>query len=300
MYLTLKNPIKILKNICGIKDISLFKKRMSKRIGKYFYKEKYTVDNIIGVMEEMGMHKGSVVCIHSSMMQFYNFQGTANDLIEKIISVIGEEGTLMMPAFPDRKGKNFNEFIFDPKTDITGAGYLAETFRRREGVLRSNNVQHSVCAIGRYAEYLIKDHTMGDDCWDKNSPFYRLTELNGLVFNLGLPRNYMGTFHHCVESLLKKEHPYWGQFFNTKQTFRYRNSDGEIEEYQGLIGKGIIRKTRKKRVYKYFGVNEWRIKKISNLEIKVFYAKHALNKMLDLGRRGVSVYNIPSTRNYQF
>lgn len=294
-----KSIIPKIKKILGIKDISLLQKKIYKRFGKLIYHRKYTTKDIIYVMQELGMTKGSIVCIHSSMMQFYNYTGTAQQLIEQILEVIGPEGTLMMPAFPKIKNKDYNQYIFDPKNDPTGAGYLAETFRRYPNVKRSLNVHHSVCAIGKYADYLIRDHHKGNDCWDKKSPWYRLCELNGLVFNFGLPRSYMGTFHHCVESLLKEEHPYWKQFFDHVQKFRYYTPSGEINEYFGEEG-SLLRKTRKQNVMKYFTDNEWKIKRLSNLEIKVFYSSAALNKMLELGRKGISPYIIPSTKGYNF
>lgn len=287
------------KKILGIKDVSLLRKKILKRVGKIIYRQKYSTKDLVGIMQNLGMKKGSIVCIHSSMMQFYNFTGTATELIEQILETIGPEGTLMMPAFPKISYDKYDDFIFNPKTDPTGAGYLAETFRKYPNVKRSLNVHHSVCAIGKYADYLIKDHHKGHDCWDKLSPWYRICELNGLVFNLGLPRSYMGTFHHCVESLLKNEHPYWRQFFDHVQKFRYYSADGEIMEYYGEEG-SITRKTRKKDVLGHFTSNEWRINRISNLEVKVFYSANALNKMIELGKKGISVYMVPSTKDYSF
>lgn len=287
------------KKILGIKDISLWRKQWAKRIGKVIYHKKYTASDIVQIMQQLGMKNGSTVCIHSSMMQFYNYTGSATELIDKILQAIGPNGTLMMPAFPNKPENGYDNYIFNPVTDKTGAGYLAETFRKYPGVKRSNNVHHSVCAIGKHADYLIKDHTNGENCWDKLSPWYRICELNGLVFNLGLPRSYMGTFHHCVEGILHSEHPYWAQFFTYRQKYSYYNDDMSISSYYNIEGK-LIRKTRKRNIFKFFTTAEWKIARISNLEIKVFYAQNALSKMLDLGRHGISAYYIPSTRKYNF
>lgn len=66
--------------------------------------------------------------------------------------------------------------------------------------------------LGKNSEWLIRDHHKGVNCWDEHSPWYRMTQLDALVFTLGLPASYIGTFDHCVEGLLYKEHPYWKQF----------------------------------------------------------------------------------------
>lgn len=62
----------------------------------------------------------------------------------------------------------------------------------------------------------------------------------------------------------------------------------------------LDRRTRKKKVTKYFTNQDWQIRKISNLEIKAFYTKNCFPKMLDLGRRGIGVYYVPNPKNYKF
>ena len=287
------------KRITGISDISLARKKLHKQLGKQIYHKKYNALELVKLMQEMGMKKGSVVCIHCAMREFYNYEGTATELIDAILNAIGEEGTLVMPAFPAIDIVNKENYIFNAKTDKTGAGYLAETFRKYPGVKRSINIQHSVCAIGPLADYLIKDHHHCQNCWDENSPWYRMCEKDALIFNFGMPRSYMGTFHHCVESLLRNEHPYYKQFFNCPKINKYYDENGNVKEYRSLESY-IERRTRKTKVTRHFKSDDWQIRKISNLEVKVFYSKHALTKMLDLGRKGITVYYVPNPKKYDF
>lgn len=287
------------KRLFGVNDFSLLRKNVHKQIGKIIYHKKYSSDDVVELMKEMGMKQGSVICIHSSMKEFYNYRGTAEELIKKIIDFIGEEGTLMMPAFPDKRLVNTEGYVFDPNKDKTGAGFLAETFRQYPGVKRSVNVQHSVCAIGKYADYLTKDHRLSLDCWDEYSPWQRSLDLGALVFNFGMPRSYIGTFHHCVESKLKNEHPYWAQFFNSKEVFKYYDENRIVCEYSNMVSR-LDRRTREKKVTKHFTSEDWQIRKLSNLEIKVFYTLHCFPKMLELGRQGIGVYYVPSPQKFKW
>ena len=296
IYTTVSDKVKA---ILGIKDFSLVRKNIHKSIGKLFYHQKYSATDIVNLMQKMGMKQGSLVCIHSSMKEFYNYQGTAEELIEKILDVIGTDGTLMMPAFPPRRLVTMPDYVFDKDNDPTGAGFLAETFRKYPGVRRSINVKHSVCAIGRHAEALTANHQNCHDCWGDGSPWMELCRMGGLVFNFGLPRSYMGTFHHCVESMLQYEHPYWKQFFTLKKVYRYKGEDNMIHEYE-TYESHLDRRTREKRVTKHFTSEDWCIRRISNLEIKVFYTDHCFPKMLELGRRGIGVYYIPSPKKYHW
>lgn len=287
------------KRVTGIKDISAFRKEIHKQFGKIVYHKKYSAKELVGLMQQMGMRAGSVVCIHCAMKEFYNYEGTAEDLIKKILDVVGPEGTLVMPAFPDKKLSSQKGYIFNPKDDKTGAGYLAESFRKYPGVKRSLNVRHSVCAIGGKADMLLEGHENCENCWDENSPWYKMCQLNALVFNLGMPRSYIGTFHHCVESILRNEHPYYAQFFNAPTENLYYNERGEICRYESMEC-NIERRTREKKVTKYFTPEDWQIRKISNLEVKVFYSRNALNKMINLARKGITVYYVPSPNKYSF
>lgn len=289
----------IFKNITGIKDISVMEKNIHKRIGKIFYHKTYNADQIIAVMKEMGMKKGCTVCLHAAMKEFYNYRGTAEELIQKIMDIITPEGTLMMPAYPDATKIQDENFIFDIKKEPTHAGYLAETFRKFPHVIRSINVQHSVCAWGKNSIWLTKDHHKCTNCWDENSPWFRMTKLNALVFTLGLPSSYIGTFDHCVEAILYKKYPYWAQFFNIKRQYLYRDTNGIVKEYTSLTG-NIERRTREKRLIRYFTSDIFKKKKLSNLQIKVFLSKPCLEKMIELGKKGITMYYVPSPKKYSF
>ena len=289
---------RVIKKMFRISDFSLFKKNIRKRIGRILYKQKYDADRIVSVMKEMGMREGSLVCIHASMKEFYNYEGTANELITKILEVLGPNGTLMMPAFPKKDLIN-SSYIFDKSKDPTGAGYLAEAFRHYPGVLRSIDVRHSVCAIGKYAEYLVKDHCSAGDCWGESSPWRRLCQMGGIVFNLGLPREYMGTFIHCIESSLKNENDYWKQFFTKKVEYHYYDDDGSTCSYSS-VESDLDRRMRKGKVLRFFNGQDWCIRRISNLEIKAFYLSHCYPKMMELARKGITVYYVPNPRHYSF
>ena len=287
------------KHLLGIQNFTMFRRNLRRHLGRLVFHRKYTAKDLVRIMQEMGMKAGSLVCIHASMKSFYNYSGTAEELIDEILRVLGSEGTLMMPAFPEKNLIQREGYIFDPLNDSTGAGYLAETFRKHAGVMRSISVQHSVCAIGRLAAYLTGEHQCSKDCWDSFSPWQRSVDLGALVFNFGLPRSYIGTFQHCVESRLQDEHPYWAQFFSSTENFRYYDANGKVCGYSNKVSR-LERVTRKRKVTRFFTSEEWQIRRISNLEIKVFYTDRCFPKMLELGRRGICIYKVPSPKRYRW
>ena len=63
-------------------------------------------------------------------------------------------------------------------------GAVAEMFRQVPGSVRSDHPARSMCAWGRYAEYLTKDHDLSNIFGD-GSPIGRLYELDGKVLLIG-------------------------------------------------------------------------------------------------------------------
>lgn len=271
------------------------------KIGRHIYKKTYTAKDIVEAMKQMGMKEGSVVFIQSRWAEFYNCTSSPSELIDEILNVIGPNGTLAMGCMPYmREGK-----IFNVKRTPTKSGLLAESFRKYPGVKRSINIRHSVCAIGKMADYLVSDHHLDDTPWDKRSPYYRLYELNGLQFSLGLGKYYQGTIQHCVDSLLKDEIPYYHDMFYTEKTeYHYVDYDGQEKTY---LNYDMPQTGPKKRISSYFLERrisrkylKGRFQQVSNLQIICFDAKHELDTLLALARKGIDGYWTPSKRGYKF
>ena len=188
----------IIVKLMGVRNRDKIRRYIHKKWGKLVYRKHYNATDILMVMRKMGMKPGDVVFIHSSMREFFNYDGSAEELIKTIEDYLGPEGTISMPAYPKKYWElspkcltsNFNNdkspIMFDVTNTPTGAGYLAETFRKMPGVKRSINLQHSVCAKGKYADYLISEHHLSNTCWDEKSPYYKLTLLNAKIFSFRL------------------------------------------------------------------------------------------------------------------
>lgn len=281
-----------------------FQKYLRLYYGPIFYKEKISTSNILEAMKNMGMTEGSNVFIHCSWDEFYNYEGSEEELIDAILNVIGQSGTLIMPAFPLLKSGK----IFNVKKTVTSAGMFAEIFRKYPGVKRSINIQHSVCAFGPQADFLLSEHHLGETCWDEKSPYYKLSQINTLVFSLGLRKYYIGAMVHCVESILRKEVPYYASFFKSEPTwYNYvLNSGNEILQYKHyeLADGKYIRISKHlgtaKITKKYFNPEFCCFSKVSNLRISMYRANLVIPKMIELGRKGIDIYKYPRKKHDLF
>lgn len=284
-----------------IRSWELHKADLTRRVESKIYTRKYTASELIGFMQKQGLKKGSNVLLHSSWDEFYNFKGTPNEFIDAIIEAIGPEGTLVMPAYPFLRKK---ESIFDLKRTPTAAGLIPEVFRNYSGVKRSVNI-HSVCALGKYADFLTAEHIHSVTCWDKKSPYYKLSEIDGIVFGIGLGKTFVGTIMHCVDSLLREEIPYFEQFFTRTQTMKVKLLDGSEYEQQFLTSSEDFNyfftdSHHSKIVNRYFDQTKFSRKKISNLTVNSYDVRYMINRGIELGKKGIVVYITPNPKDFKF
>ena len=258
------------------------------------YKKKYETSELLTIFRRMGLKRNANVFIHSSWDEFYNYNGTINELIGAVLTEIGPGGTLAMQAYPLLRTNNS---IFDIKKTPTHAGLIAETFRKYPGVKRSIN-RHSVCAVGPMSDFLVSEHKNSITSWDAKSPYYKLGEIDAIVLTLGLGKHFVGTIMHCADSVLREDVPYFAQFFTKEITYKYLLEDQSLYEQNCLTAADdfsyqFTDRSHSKVIRTYFDKNKYMKSKLSNLTINSYDAKYFINKTIELGKQGITVYTKP-------
>ncbi|MCR5607479.1 MAG: AAC(3) family N-acetyltransferase [Lachnospiraceae bacterium] len=159
--------------------------------------------DILDALLHVGVNKGQVIMVHTSLSSIGYVCGGAETLIEALIEAVGKEGTLMMPT---QSWKNL-----DPETGVhwdvsedcwqairdnwppydknitptNTMGAVAEMFRQWPGTIRSDHPARSVAAFGKYAQYLTKDHDLSN-IFGEGSPIGKLYELDAYVLLIGV------------------------------------------------------------------------------------------------------------------
>lgn len=188
------------------------KKRLAQRHREQLVKNDQIVTEeiITAVLRREGIGTGDVLMVHSSFRAMGYVEHGAETLITALLKVIGEEGTLMMPAFP-AIGYNYDYLKSDPVFDIkqtaSRMGIVTETFRKKKGVLRSLHPTDSVSAYGKQAEYLVKDHFGQLTPYNENSPFYRLCELKGKILMIGVKLDSLTNLHTLEDAVPDFKYP---------------------------------------------------------------------------------------------
>ncbi len=175
-----------------------------------------TVDSLVEQFGTCGLRAGQTVLVHSSMSKLGWVAGGAQAVIQALLKVLGDEGTLMMPTHTTQNTDPANwsnppvpgtwvpiiraeSPAYDPATTPTrGMGVIPELFRTWPGTVRSYHPIGSFAARGPNAVKITSDHQLLDMFGD-SSPLGALYELDGYVMLLGVD-HWNNTSLHLAEN----------------------------------------------------------------------------------------------------
>jgi aminoglycoside 3-N-acetyltransferase len=262
-----------------------------KGIRRLFFRQRSTPTQIVETLESLGLHRDGCAFVHASWAEFSNFAGTPSDLIRALVEHLGPQGTLAMPAFPSQDLQRDPGFVFDVLRTPSAAGLLSETFRRYPRVLRSIHHNHSVCALGPNASFLVRDHHKSITSWDEKSPYYRLRDTNALIVGLGVG-TLEATALHCVESMLWRDVPFFSMLAQPPIVCRYRDQRGQDGQYEWVPLKGKAIRPAKLRQH----IPEYREVGLSGLRVFAVPARALIDTAVALGRKGITMWVDPEPR----
>jgi aminoglycoside 3-N-acetyltransferase len=175
-------------------------------------KRPHTVDSLAEDFRRLGMEEGMTVIVHSSLSSLGFVCGGPVAVVQALMKVITEEGTLVMPAFsadysdpsrwenppvPESWWPVIRQAMpaYDPQyTPTLQMGKIVEVFRTMPGVMRSRHPSSSFVAWGREAKAVVEDHSL-DFPLGEQSPLARIYERDGRVLLLGVGYGNNTSFH---------------------------------------------------------------------------------------------------------
>lgn len=256
--------------------------------------EAITLTQLVTQLKEAGFQSGDSVLVHSSLSKMGFIEGGPTTVIQAFLEVIGPEGNLLMPNSPNASFQldyirelNF----FDVLESKSRLGAVTEVFRSWPGAIRSVNATEPVSAIGPKAVWLTEGHQGERTPYTSNSPFYRLTTLNGKIAYIGVTLDNAGTSLHLLEDAVS-DFPYPVYFPETFEA-KVKLENGNVFAYDTLVHNPEQSKLRKcdglLPGFKAAGV--YHEASFGKANMLVFDSAKMLNHMLEqYHQKGVTMY----------
>lgn len=157
----------------------------------------------------LGIHRGDRVIVHSGISHLGKVKGGAQGIFSLLRERIGDEGTLLFPAFTFG-GLMYHYLetspIFDARTSPAKMGAVADIALADQARLRSVHPTHSVVAFGKDAREYVEGHHLDSTPFGPRSAFWRLADTNGKILVIGVGLSSVTSFH-LTEDRLGAEFP---------------------------------------------------------------------------------------------
>lgn len=174
--------------------------------------EPATVSSLAVELRDLGVAPGDTLLVHSSLSAIGYVAGGAPAVVDALMAVLTERGTLVMPTHttqytdpeywenppvPDDWVETIRETRPAYRLEVTptrGMGAIAECFRSYPDVLRSEHPIYSFAAWGADADEIVGDHGF-DRGLGENSPLARVYDHDGDVLLLGVDHDRNTSLH---------------------------------------------------------------------------------------------------------
>ncbi|MBU0511293.1 MAG: AAC(3) family N-acetyltransferase [Chloroflexi bacterium] len=166
-----------------------------------------TFDNLTTEFRAIGVQTGDTLLVHSSYKSFGGVEGGPQTVIDALLHVLGDAGTLIMPTFNFDfcKGKPW-----DVRSTPSHMGAITDMVREHPDSRRVFHPIYSFAILGKHAEFLTKERYKSS--YERNSLFGKLRDLDGKIMVVGLSYNDSMTFFHHIEELEGVDYRYMKVF----------------------------------------------------------------------------------------
>lgn len=160
----------------------------------------YTYGDIIDALKSVGIVEGDTLFIHSNIGFYGRMENVkrpdelCHGFLKALTDVVGETGTVVMPTF----SYSFcHGEIYDAKTTPTTCGMLPEYMRKQEKVIRSNDPNFSIAAVGKLGKYYTENPA--HESFGEGSFWERFLKKKGKILCMNMDCG--STFVHYIEHL---------------------------------------------------------------------------------------------------
>lgn len=151
----------------------------------------FSLEKLKNDFYNIGLKKDDVVFIRADISKILKSSNgiKAKDILEVILDVVGENGTVIAPSYTTSSFiKRDKKNIFTKKSRTT-SGLFSMVMLANTKSIRSEHPTNSHVAIGKYAEYILENHNENAGAYE---PTRRIMELGGKMLMFGCIKTSFG------------------------------------------------------------------------------------------------------------
>lgn len=193
-------------------------------------------ENYSNSIKQFNIKNGDILIVHSSMDALKKFGIEKEVLVEFLRSLVGEKGTLVMPAYPFYKRKDiklqFDEeeeeiLNYKPRSSLAWTGLLPNYLCSLKETKRSYFPLDTLAAIGREATEMMENNLAATTSHGRNTAWEYCYKHHAKVLFLGVsPKDSISEIH-LYEDLNEDKWPIKGWY--KKQKFNIKLDGKKIE-----------------------------------------------------------------------
>ncbi|RYF51905.1 MAG: AAC(3) family N-acetyltransferase [Cytophagaceae bacterium] len=198
-------------------------------------------DKVITALQDAGVGQGDILVVHSSFSALKSSGLSPDAIIQRLLALVGPEGTIAMPAIPiiahePNGAAKFDDAAYDrvfeykPWSRRVQTGILPATLLGLPGAARSLHPGNSMVAVGAQADQMMTDNIAGEaptPCGPTSSWAY-CWQNNAKVVALGVDLVHSLTMIHVAEDCFERSWPVAGWYRERRYRVSDRNNVAEI------------------------------------------------------------------------
>lgn len=173
---------------------------------------------IIEKLKERGIGEDDLLIVHSGMKPLKKTGLTPGEIIDELLSLVGDKGTLAMPTIPyfernpsgaDYMTKDVSDLVLKYNIEKTPAwtGIIANTFLKYDKTIRSKHPLNTMAANGPLAGAMMKKNIIGDKPAPNGigSSWHFCSENHAKIVSIGVDLAHSLTMIHTAEDVYPDE-----------------------------------------------------------------------------------------------
>lgn len=194
-------------------------------------------------LKSCGVGQGSLLLVHSAFAPLSGRVSGADEVVDFLLRILGDAGTLAMPAMPlfsnSRPVEEYlltqpdeNTYVYNVQKSRIKTGVLPTALHKRKGSLRSRHPINSMVAYGALAKKLMEGNLVGQSplACGVNSSWNRCAEEDAIIVGLGTDLTHSLTMIHVAEDVKDADWPVEDWYVEKKFIIK----DGDFEEERVL------------------------------------------------------------------